>query len=193
MVLIIDNYDSFTYNLVQALGDLGVAVRVYRNNRISISQIRRQKPGHLMISPGPKTPQETGISQRVIKAFAGRIPILGVCLGHQCLVAVFGGKIVRAARIMHGKTSLVYHDRQMIYRGVPNPFRAARYHSLIVKENSLPKCFKITARTKQGEIMGVRHKQIPGLEGVQFHPESFMTPHGKRMLKNFLGYKCRRD
>lgn len=193
MVLIIDNYDSFTYNLVQALGDLGVAVRVYRNNRISISRIRQKRPSHLVISPGPKTPQEAGISQRVIKAFAGRIPILGVCLGHQCLVAVFGGKIVRAARIMHGKTSLVYHDRQMVYRGVSNPFRAARYHSLIVKANSLPECFEITAWTKEDEIMGVRHKQMPGLEGVQFHPESFMTPHGRRMLKNFLGYKYRRD
>lgn len=207
MVLVIDNYDSFTYNLVQAIGALGKRVDVYRNDAITVSSIKRKKPSHIIISPGPKTPKEAGISNEVIRNFAGHIPVLGVCLGHQCLVSVFGGKVVRAKRLMHGKTSRVYHDKQTIYKGLSNPFIAARYHSLIAEPNSLPECLEITAWTsierksgkqeirKSGrnnqcnlwlEIMGVRHKAIPALEGVQFHPESFMTPAGNKLLKNFL-------
>ncbi|MBI4834932.1 MAG: aminodeoxychorismate/anthranilate synthase component II [Planctomycetes bacterium] len=196
MILVIDNYDSFTYNLVQVIGTLGKDVQVYRNDAITTNEIKSKKPSHIIISPGPETPKEAGISNKVIKKFAGKIPILGVCLGHQCLVAVFGGKIIRAGRLMHGKTSKVYHDGKTIYKNLPNPFAAARYHSLIAEPKSLPNCLEITARTEmtkgnkpETEIMGVRHKKIPALEGVQFHPESFMTPDGLLLLKNFLGFK----
>jgi anthranilate synthase/aminodeoxychorismate synthase-like glutamine amidotransferase len=197
MILVIDNYDSFTYNLVQAIGSLGKAVEIYRNDAITTNEIKSKKPSHIIISPGPKTPKEAGISNKVIKKFAGKIPILGVCLGHQCLVAVFGGKIVRAGRLMHGKTSSIYHDKKTIYKGLPNPFTAARYHSLIAEPKSLPDCLEITAWTEmpkgkksEPEIMGVRHRKIPALEGMQFHPESFMTPEGLLLLKNFLGLKA---
>lgn len=165
---------------------MGKRIEVYRNDAITINQIRRKRPSHLIISPGPKTPKETGISKKVIETFAGRIPILGVCLGYQCMVSVFGGEIVRAKRLMHGKTSQIYHDRQTIYQGIKSPFTAARYHSLIARPESLPDCFEITAWTDRDEIMGVRHKTIPALEGMQFHPESFLTPMGNKMLSNFL-------
>lgn len=192
MVLLIDNYDSFTYNLVQTIGALGRRIETYRHDAITLRAIQRKRPSHIIISPGPKTPQEAGISPDVIAKFSGRIPILGVCLGHQCLAVVFGCKVVRAPRLMHGKTSRVYHDRRTIYRGLPNPFTAARYHSLIVTKESLPDCFQVTAWTKENEIMGIRHRTIPALEGVQFHPESFLTPTGKRLLRNFLNLPARR-
>jgi anthranilate synthase/aminodeoxychorismate synthase-like glutamine amidotransferase len=181
----IDNYDSFTYNLVQYIGELGFKVRVYRNDKITLSQIRKLKPSWIVISPGPCTPLQAGISNEVIKAFKSELPILGVCLGHQCIGYVFGAEIVRAERIMHGKTSLIYHDGKSIYQGIPNPFEATRYHSLIIKKDTLPPEFTISAWTKQGEIMGIRHKKYP-LEGVQFHPESILTKEGKKILKNFL-------
>jgi len=197
-ILVIDNYDSFVYNLVQYLGELINAnkkdIGVFRNDRITIEEIVKIKPGCIIISPGPKTPKEAGISVPLIKKFAGKIPILGVCLGHQAIVYSFGGKIVRAKRLMHGKTSLIYHDGKTIYRNIPNPFSATRYHSLIAEKNSLPQCFEISAWTDKNEIMGVRLKKIPDknfeknaiLEGVQFHPESILTIEGKKLLKNFL-------
>jgi anthranilate synthase/aminodeoxychorismate synthase-like glutamine amidotransferase len=185
MILLIDNYDSFTFNLVQYLGELGETCLVYRNDRLSLSTIGKIKPKYLVVSPGPCTPQEAGISQRAILKMAGRIPTLGVCLGHQCIGSAFGGKIIRAKRLMHGKSSLIYHDGKTIYRGLPNPFPAIRYHSLLIERESLPERLKISAETEEGEIMGVRHKLFP-IEGVQFHPESIMTPGGKILLKNFL-------
>ncbi len=185
MILVIDNYDSFTYNLVQYLGELGETVVVKRNDDIDLPGIARLRPGKLIISPGPCTPQEAGISVAAIRTFAPRLPILGVCLGHQALGAAFGGKIVRAQRLMHGKTSPIYHDGQGVFRGLPNPFTATRYHSLLVARRGLPPVLRISARTREGEIMGLRHRQYPA-EGVQFHPESILTAEGKRLLANFL-------
>ena len=185
MILLIDNYDSFTYNLVQYLGELGASCQVVRNDQIDLAAIRQKSPKYLFISPGPCTPNEAGISQEAIRQMAGEIPILGVCLGHQCIGSAFGGKIIRAERLMHGKSSLIYHDGKTIYRGLPNPFEAIRYHSLLIERKSLPKCLEISAETKEGEIMGVRHKDFV-MEGVQFHPESIMTREGKMILNNFL-------
>jgi anthranilate synthase/aminodeoxychorismate synthase-like glutamine amidotransferase len=181
----IDNYDSFTYNLVQYLGELGEELKVFRNDQITVSEIKKLKPRRIVISPGPGVPKEAGISEKVIKEFAGKIPILGVCLGHQAIGEVFGGKIVRAGRIMHGKTSEIYHDGRTIFRGLPDPFTATRYHSLLVERKSLPKVLEISAWTKEGEIMGLRHKKFK-IEGVQFHPESILTSSGKQLLQNFL-------
>ncbi|MEW6088606.1 MAG: aminodeoxychorismate/anthranilate synthase component II [bacterium] len=189
MLLMIDNYDSFTYNLVQYLGELGEDVKVFRNDKITTPEIESLKPDRIVISPGPCTPKEAGISNDVIKTFAGRIPILGVCLGHQCIGYCFGGQVVLAERLMHGKTSLIHHDGKTIFEGLENPFTATRYHSLIVKRETLPGHFEISAWTKEGEIMGIRHKEIPYLEGVQFHPESILTTEGKKLLKNFIKMK----
>ncbi len=185
MIIMIDNYDSFTYNLVQFVGELGEELKVFRNDKITIEEIERLAPDYLMISPGPCTPNEAGISMEAIQHFAGRIPILGVCLGHQSIGQVFGGKVLRAERLMHGKTSEVFHDGQTIFADIPSPFLAARYHSLIVEEETLPNVLEVTARTAEGEIMAVRHREYP-IEGVQFHPESIITQHGKKLLKNFL-------
>jgi len=183
--LLIDNYDSFTYNLVQAFLILGADVRVHRNDQITIEQARAIEPTHLCISPGPGTLYDAGISMKMIEAFAGKIPVLGVCLGHQSLVEVFGGKVVRAGRLMHGKTSMVAHDGKSLFRGMSQPFQAGRYHSLIAKPESLPSTLEVTAQTPEGEIMGVRHKTL-AVEGVQFHPESILTPEGPTLMGNFL-------
>ncbi len=185
MLLMIDNYDSFTYNLVQHLGEIGEDIKVFRNDRVTIKDIEELNPERIVISPGPCTPKEAGVSVDVIKYFAGKIPILGVCLGHQAIGAAFGGDIIRAPRLMHGKTSMIYHDGKTIYEGLPNPFEATRYHSLTIKKETLPSCLEITAWTDQDEIMGVRHKEFI-VEGVQFHPESILTKVGKTLLKNFL-------
>lgn len=185
MLLVIDNYDSFTYNLVQYFGELKANPVVYRNDEISISKIAKLKPKQIVISPGPCTPKEAGISNEVIKTFSGKIPLLGVCLGHQCIGHVFGGKIIRARQIMHGKISQVYHDKKGVFTKLPNPFPATRYHSLLIEKKSFPSSLEVTAWTDQDEIMGVRHKQHPTW-GVQFHPESIMTVGGKEILKNFL-------
>ncbi|RAP13762.1 Para-aminobenzoate synthase, amidotransferase component [Bacillus velezensis] len=181
----IDNYDSFTYNLVQYLGELGEELIVRRNDEITIEQIEELAPDFLMISPGPCSPDEAGISLEAIKHFAGSVPIFGVCLGHQSIAQVFGGDVVRAERLMHGKTSEVMHDGQTIFKGLQNPLVATRYHSLIVKADTLPDCFTVSAQTKEGEIMAIRHNELP-VEGVQFHPESIMTSFGKEMLRNFI-------
>ena len=185
MILLIDNYDSFTYNLVQYLGELGAQCEVYRNDRISLQAIRERTPQYLVISPGPCTPNEAGISGEAILQLSGKVPILGVCLGHQCIGSVFGGKVVRAGRLMHGKTSLIHHDGKTIFKGLPNPFQAIRYHSLLVERESLPGCLEVSAETEDGEIMALRHKKFL-IEGVQFHPESILTRDGKTLLKNFL-------
>lgn len=185
MVLLIDNYDSFTYNLAQYLGELGEKIQVVRNDKISVEEVERLRPARIVISPGPCTPTEAGISCQVISRLAGRIPILGVCLGHQCIGAAFGGKIVRAGRLMHGKTSLIRHDERTVYRKLPNPFEATRYHSLLVERESFPACLEISAETAEGEIMGLRHREHL-VEGVQFHPESILTRAGKDLLRNFL-------
>ena len=185
MILIIDNYDSFTYNLVQYIGEFGVDLEVFRNDKITVKTIKSKDPDHIIISPGPCTPKESGISNNVIKSFAGKIPILGVCLGHQCIANVFGAEIVHADRVMHGKTSMIYHDNAGVFKGLDNPFVATRYHSLIAKEDTIPDCFEITARTEENELMGIRHKEY-ALEGVQFHPESYLTVQGKLLLKNFI-------
>jgi anthranilate synthase/aminodeoxychorismate synthase-like glutamine amidotransferase len=185
MILIIDNYDSFTYNLVQYLGEMGEEIQVFRNDRITIDEIAERRPDHLIISPGPCTPNEAGISLCVVERFAGEIPILGVCLGHQSIGQAFGGRVVRARRLMHGKTSLIRHDGKTIYSNLPNPFEATRYHSLIVERESLPECLEISAETDVGEIMGIRHREF-AVEGVQFHPESILTPVGKDLLRSFL-------
>lgn len=185
MILVIDNYDSFVYNLVQYLGELGQEIKVVRNNKIKIAEIEMLAPSHILISPGPCTPNEAGISLEVIHHFKGRIPILGVCLGHQAIGQVFGGDVVQAERLIHGKTSMIYHDGQGVFADVANPFRATRYHSLLLKKETLPSCLTITAQTEQGEIMAVRHKEFT-IEGVQFHPESILTEHGHVMLQNFL-------
>jgi para-aminobenzoate synthetase component 2 len=185
MLLMIDNYDSFTYNLVQYFGELGEDVRVYRNNKITLDEIESLRPRRVVISPGPCTPKEAGISVDVIKRFGGKIPILGVCLGHQALAVAFGGEVVRAERLMHGKTSKIEHDGKTLYHHLPNPFEATRYHSLVVNRSTLPSCFEISAETAEGEIMGMRHRTL-GIEGVQFHPESILTTVGKDLLRNFL-------
>mgnify|MGYP003429449541 CR=1 FL=1 len=185
MLLIIDNYDSFTYNLVQYLGELGEDVRVYRNDKITLGQIEDLHPSRIVISPGPCTPKEAGISVDTIRGFGGKIPMLGVCLGHQSLAVAYGGEVIRAPRLMHGKTSPITHDGKTIYRSLPSPFEATRYHSLIVNRANLPDCFEISAETAEGEIMGIRHKTL-GVEGVQFHPESILTTVGKDLLRNFL-------
>jgi para-aminobenzoate synthetase component 2 len=185
MILVIDNYDSFTYNLVQYLGELGEQVEVRRNDEIDIAGIEALKPDHILISPGPCTPNEAGISLSLIDHFKGKIPIFGVCLGHQSIGQVFGGDVVRAERLMHGKTSPIIHDGKTVFKGLPSPFTATRYHSLIVKRETLPDCLEISAETAEGEIMGLRHKEYP-IEGVQFHPESIITDHGLQILRNFL-------
>ena len=185
MLLMIDNYDSFTYNLVQYMGELGADIKVYRNDKITMDDITELDPKRIVISPGPCTPNEAGISVKVIRKFAGRVPLLGVCLGHQSLAFAFGGEIIRADRLMHGKTSLVEHDNQTIFEGLPNPFEATRYHSLIVNKATLPTDFEISALTEEGEIMGLRHRPT-GAEGVQFHPESILTKAGMDLLRNFL-------
>ena len=186
MILVIDNYDSFTYNLVQYLGELGEKVTVRRNDEIDLDGIRELAPDRLLLSPGPCTPNEAGITLEVIDVFKGEIPILGVCLGHQAIGQAFGGKVIRAERLMHGKTSLVLHDGISVFEELPSPLTAARYHSLIVERTSLPDCLEITAWTAEGEIMGLRHREY-AIEGVQFHPESIVTEHGHRMLARFLG------
>jgi anthranilate synthase component 2 len=190
MVLMIDNYDSFTYNLVQYFGELGEDVRVVRNDDMTLAALRKLEPDAIVISPGPCTPNEAGISLQVIERLAGDVPIFGVCLGHQAIGQAFGGKVVRAKEIMHGKTSMIHHDGKGVFRDVPNPFEATRYHSLIVEESSLPECLEISAWTvdadgRRGEIMGLRHKTLP-VESVQFHPESILTQHGHTLLRNFL-------
>ncbi|RXJ01086.1 aminodeoxychorismate/anthranilate synthase component II [Anaerobacillus alkaliphilus] len=185
MILMIDNYDSFTYNLVQYLGEMGQELVVKRNDKITIEEIEELNPSYLMISPGPCSPNEAGISMEAIKYFAGKIPIFGVCLGHQSIAQVFGGDVVRAERLMHGKTSEMSHDGKTIFEDIALPLTATRYHSLIVKRETLPDCLEITAETAEGEIMALRHKELP-IEGVQFHPESIMTADGKKLLKNFI-------
>ncbi|MHC5543541.1 anthranilate synthase component II [Singulisphaera rosea] len=188
MIVLIDNYDSFTYNLVQRLGEIdpGLDLLVVRNDQVTIEQIEASRPTHLIISPGPCTPLEAGISNEVVRHFASRLPLLGVCLGHQCIGHTFGAQVVRADRIMHGKTSLIHHDGKGLYRGLSNPFEATRYHSLVIKPDTLPPELEVVAWTDQNEIMGVRHKSYP-LEGVQYHPESFLTQEGTKLLRNFIG------
>jgi para-aminobenzoate synthetase component 2 len=184
-ILMIDNYDSFTFNLVQYLGELGAQVTVRRNDAIDIAGVRALAPDAIVISPGPCTPGQAGISVALIREMAGLLPLLGVCLGHQCIGEAFGGKVVRASRLMHGKTSPILHDSRTIFAGLPTPFQAIRYHSLLVQPESIPECLEVSAWTAEGEIMGLRHKRL-AVEGVQFHPESILTQHGKELLKNFL-------
>ncbi len=188
MLLMIDNYDSFTYNLVQYLGELGQELKVFRNDKITVGEIEALRPDRIVISPGPCTPKEAGISIDVIRHFAGKVPLLGVCLGHQSIGEAFGGDVIRAPYLMHGKTSLIHHDGRTIFEGLPNPFEATRYHSLIVKRETLPSVLEISAWTEDGIIMGMRHKQF-SVEGVQFHPESILTTVGKDLLRNFLKLK----
>jgi para-aminobenzoate synthetase component 2 len=186
MLLVIDNYDSFTYNLVQYLGELGVEMKIFRNDEIEIDQIRRLEPERILISPGPCSPNESGLSNEIIKTFGSTIPTFGVCLGHQCVGHVFGGEVVRAERLMHGKTSQIYHNGDPLFAGIPSPFTATRYHSLIIKRDTMPDTLQIIAETRpEGEVMGIRHKQYP-IWGVQFHPESILTESGKQILANFL-------
>ncbi len=187
MILMIDNYDSFTFNLVQYLGELGAAPVVYRNDAVTVKDLERLKPEKIVISPGPCTPTEAGISLEVVKAFSGRVPILGVCLGHQSIGQAFGGRIVRAPRLRHGKTSEIFHDGRGVFSGIPSPFTATRYHSLVVERSSLPDCFEVSAWTEDGDdlIMGLRHRTHP-TEGVQFHPESILTMEGKKLIANFI-------
>jgi len=186
MVLLIDNYDSFVYNLVQYLGELGAEPLVFRNDAVSVEEIAQRAPSHIIISPGPCTPLEAGVSNETIRQLGGRVPILGVCLGHQAIGHVCGGRVIRAKRPMHGKTSLIHHDGRRVFAGLPSPLTATRYHSLIIERETLPDCLEITAETEGGEIMGVRHRDLP-VEGVQFHPEAILTEHGHQMLRNFLG------
>jgi para-aminobenzoate synthetase component 2 len=188
MILVIDNYDSFTYNLVQYLGELGEEIVVHRNDQIDLEGIAKLAPHHILISPGPCTPNEAGISLALLERFKGEIPIFGVCLGHQAIGQAFGGEVIRADQLMHGKTSEMKHDGQGVFAGLPSPFTATRYHSLIVKRDTLPDCLEISAETEDGLIMGLRHKEYV-VEGVQFHPESIMTNHGLKILRNFLNYK----
>lgn len=192
MIIMIDNYDSFTFNIVQYLGQLGEVVQVYRNDKIKTQEIRRLKPQAIFLSPGPCTPREAGITVDVIREFYKDVPIMGICLGHQAIGYAFGGDVVGASRIMHGKTSPIINDGKTIFAGLPNPFSAGRYHSLIVKRETLPACLEISAHTAEGEIMGLRHKEFP-VEGIQFHPESVLTPQGKRIIKNFLKYTGRKE
>ena len=193
MLLMIDNYDSFTYNLVQYFGELGVEVKVYRNDEISVDEVGSLAPSHIVISPGPCTPNEAGVSVETIKQYAGKIPILGVCLGHQSIGQAFGGKVIRAKQVMHGKTSNMHHKNKGVFAGLPSPFEATRYHSLVLEQETLPECLEVTAWTEGpdgniDEIMGIRHKELE-IEGVQFHPESILTQHGHQMLENFLKAK----
>jgi len=181
----IDNYDSFTYNIVQCIGSMGAEVEVHRNDKITVEEIEKKGPSHIIISPGPCTPREAGVSNEVIRHFTGKVAILGVCLGHQCVGAALGGEVVRADRLMHGKTSPIQHDGKGVLRGLANPFEATRYHSLVVREETLPACLVATAHTPEGELMGIRHREFP-VEGVQFHPESFLTTEGPKLLRNFL-------
>ena len=190
MVLVIDNYDSFVYNLVQYLGEFGQDIKVVRNDKIRIFEIEQLVPTHILISPGPCTPTEAGVSLEVIQRFKGAIPMLGVCLGHQAIGQAFGGQVIRAQRPVHGKVSTMYHDGQGVFAGIMNPFKATRYHSLLLEKESLPSCLEITAQTEEGEIMGVRHREFP-IEGVQFHPESILTEHGHVIMKNFLNMRGR--
>jgi len=185
MLLVIDNYDSFTYNLVQYFGELGANPQVKRNDAITPDEVEKMKPQKIVISPGPGRPEEAGISMELIRKFGGKVPILGVCLGHQCMGEVYGGKVVRAGRLMHGKTSPIQHDGKGVFQGLPNPFEATRYHSLIVEKNSVPSCLEVCAETAEGEIMGLRHREYP-VHGVQFHPESILSKEGKDLLANFL-------
>ena len=185
MLLVIDNYDSFTYNLVQYFGELGADPQVKRNDAITPDEVEKMKPQKIVISPGPGRPEEAGISMELIRKFGGKVPILGVCLGHQCMGEVYGGKVVRAGRLMHGKTSPIQHDGKGVFQGLPNPFEATRYHSLIVEKNSVPNCLEVCAETAEGEIMGLRHREYP-VHGVQFHPESILSKEGKDLLANFL-------
>lgn len=185
MILIIDNYDSFTYNLVQYLGELGAEMKIFRNDKITVAEAVALKPEKVLVSPGPCSPREAGISCDIIREFGPRVPLFGVCLGHQAIGDVFGGNVVRAGRLMHGKTSPILHKGESVFKGLPSPFNATRYHSLLVERESLPSCLKITAETAEGEIMGLTHKEYP-VHGVQFHPESILTEHGKQLLQNFL-------
>ncbi len=185
MILMIDNYDSFTYNLVQYLGEMGQQLEVFRNDKITVEEIEDMHPDRIVVSPGPRTPNEAGISVEAIKHFAGKVPILGVCLGHQSVGQAFGAEIVRAQRLMHGKTSMIHHDGEGVFADLPNPFEATRYHSLIIRRETIPDCLQITAETDMREIMGVRHKEYE-IEGVQFHPESILTEEGKKLLRNFV-------
>ena len=185
MILMIDNYDSFTYNLVQYMGELGAEIRVERNDRISIPEIESMGPKKIVISPGPCTPAKAGISVEAVRYFAGKVPLLGVCLGHQSVGAAFGGEVIKAGQLMHGKTSEVRHDGKTLFKNLPNPIIATRYHSLVLNRKTLPECFEITAESDDNEIMGIRHKKLP-VEGIQFHPESILTPNGKDLLKNFI-------
>ncbi len=185
MILVIDNYDSFTYNLVQYLGEMGLDIKVFRNDELSTADILKMKPDHILLSPGPCTPKEAGVSVDVIKEIGGKIPILGVCLGHQSIGYAYGGDIVRAKKLMHGKTSRISHDGKGVFKDMPNPFRATRYHSLVIKRETLPDCLTVTAESEDGEIMGVRHKTLD-VEGVQFHPESVLTESGRVLLRNFV-------
>ncbi len=185
MLLVIDNYDSFTYNLVQYFGELGAQISVKRNDEITLAEIEALKPERICISPGPCSPKEAGISNEVIRAFGPRLPLFGVCLGHQCIGDVFGGEVVRAGRLMHGKTSPILHDGKGVFANIPSPFEATRYHSLLVRRESFPDCLEISAETAEGEIMGLRHREFP-IHGVQFHPESILTLEGKKLLQNFL-------
>jgi anthranilate synthase/aminodeoxychorismate synthase-like glutamine amidotransferase len=185
MLLMIDNYDSFTYNLVQAFGSFGEHIEVFRNDKISIEKLRTLSPDRVVISPGPGVPARAGITLETIRHFAGKVPILGVCLGHQAIAEAFGGEVIGAQRLMHGKVSAIFHDGRGCYQGMPQPFEATRYHSLVVNRINLPDCFQITSQTKIGEIMGIRHREL-NIEGVQFHPESFMTQEGEKILRNFL-------
>lgn len=191
MILMIDNYDSFTYNLVQYLGELGEKLLVYRNDKITLSEIKSMRPSQIVISPGPGRPKDAGISEEVIKELGDKIPILGVCLGHQAIAEAYGGRIVKASRLMHGKTSVIYHNQKTIFKGIPNPFEATRYHSLIVERKSLPSCLEVIAQTQEKEIMALKHKKYP-VFGVQFHPESILTSVGKDILRNFLAIKSQR-
>ncbi|MBN2169545.1 MAG: aminodeoxychorismate/anthranilate synthase component II [Actinobacteria bacterium] len=184
-VLVIDNYDSFTYNLVQSLGMLGAEISVFRNDRLDLADIERVDPDNILISPGPKRPSDAGLSKEIILEYGRRISILGVCLGHQCIGEAYGGQIVRAGKVMHGKTSVIYHDGSGVLNGIDSPFEGARYHSLVVDGKNLPDCLQVTSRTEDEVIMGIRHREYP-VEGIQFHPESFMTDHGLKMLQNFL-------
>ena len=188
MVLIIDNYDSFNYNLVQYLGELKVQMEVHRNDQITLEQAQKLSPERILVSPGPCSPRESGLSNEIIKGFAGKVPIFGVCLGHQCIGHVFGANVIVNYRMMHGKTSLVKHNEKDLFAGMPNPFPATRYHSLVIERKSMPDCLEITAQTDEGEIMGVRHKELP-IWGVQFHPESILTENGRQIMKNFLTLK----
>jgi anthranilate synthase/aminodeoxychorismate synthase-like glutamine amidotransferase len=192
MILMIDNYDSFTFNIVQYLGQMGEDVRVYRNDKITIDEIKKLKPQAIFLSPGPCSPREAGITVDVVREFHTTVPIMGICLGHQSIGYAFGGEVVRADRIMHGKISPINHDGKTIFAGLPNPFTAGRYHSLLVRPETLPDCLEVSARTAEGEIMGLRHKQYP-VEGIQFHPESVLTPQGKRIIRNFLKYTGRKE